>query len=218
MLLSGGGISQRGRPEEHARQGSTLRRACVRCSNTCGTPTSSGDRLTCPARGRTRPARGSAGHGGLRNAWLRGHIRVSPTGVESGSSGTLLGRQPRLRGGGDGTRAVGSLQYAASKRWRGRRTAEIWYGGANAAVNWPIGRSIGYHRARDGRIVWCVPTNLMLLDIDARGRVLLTSNDARASLLARPPVRARSELNSGMDGARHLAGRPHTAAVEPGRY
>jgi hypothetical protein len=56
---------------------------------------------------------------------------------------------------------------------------EIWYGGANDEATWPI-KAIDPDVAtpRHGRVVWYVPTNLMLLDIDARGRVLLTANDA----------------------------------------
>ena len=56
---------------------------------------------------------------------------------------------------------------------------EIWYGGANAESNWPI-KAIDpdVREPRDGRTVWYVPTDLLLLDIDASGRVLLTGNEA----------------------------------------
>ncbi len=56
---------------------------------------------------------------------------------------------------------------------------EIWYGGATAESNWPI-KAIDpdVREPRDGRTVWYVPTNLLLLDIDASGRVLLTGNEA----------------------------------------
>jgi WD40 repeat protein len=65
---------------------------------------------------------------------------------------------------------------------------EIWYGGANDEATWPI-KAIDpdVTTPRHGRVVWYVPTNLMLLDIDARGRVLLTANDA-------------AELTAGADG------------------
>jgi eukaryotic-like serine/threonine-protein kinase len=56
---------------------------------------------------------------------------------------------------------------------------EIWYGGASDETTWPI-KAIDpdVTTARHGRIIWYVPTNLMLFDIDGRGRVLLTANDA----------------------------------------
>ncbi len=56
---------------------------------------------------------------------------------------------------------------------------EIWYGGAKDETTWPI-KAIDpdVTTPRHGRIVWYVPTNLMLFDIDARGRVLLTANEA----------------------------------------
>jgi eukaryotic-like serine/threonine-protein kinase len=56
---------------------------------------------------------------------------------------------------------------------------EIWYGGATTEASWPI-RAIDPDTTvpRHGRMVWYVPTNLILLDIDARGRVLLTGNEA----------------------------------------
>ena len=56
---------------------------------------------------------------------------------------------------------------------------EIWYGGANEESTWPI-KAIDpdVTTPRHGRIIWYVPTNLMLLDIDRRGRVLLTANEA----------------------------------------
>jgi serine/threonine protein kinase len=58
---------------------------------------------------------------------------------------------------------------------------EIWYGGANEEATWPIKAiDADVTTPRYGRIVWYVPTNLMLQDIDARGRVLLTANDAAA--------------------------------------
>ena len=56
---------------------------------------------------------------------------------------------------------------------------EIWYGGATTEASWPI-KAIDPDTTvpRDGRMVWYVPSNLLLLDIDARGRVLLTGNEA----------------------------------------
>ena len=56
---------------------------------------------------------------------------------------------------------------------------EIWYGGANAESNWPIKAiDADVREPRDGRTVWYVPTDLLLLDIDASGRVLLSGNEA----------------------------------------
>ena len=54
---------------------------------------------------------------------------------------------------------------------------EIWYSGATTESNWPI-RAIDPDTfpPREGRIVWFVPHDLLVLDIDARGRVLLTGN------------------------------------------
>ena len=110
------------------------------------------------------------------------HIRVSPDGRRVGFlEHPLYGDNRGYVAVYDGARArrltpeysgVEALAWSADGR-------EIWYGGANAESNWPI-RAIDpdTNGPRDGRIVWYVPTNLLLLDIDARGRVLLTGNAA----------------------------------------
>jgi hypothetical protein len=110
------------------------------------------------------------------------HIRVSPDGRRVGFlEHPLYGDNRGYVAVYDGARArrltpeysgVEALAWSADGR-------EIWYGGANAESNWPI-RAIDPDTTgpRDGRIVWYVPTNLLLLDIDARGRVLLTGNAA----------------------------------------
>ncbi len=63
---------------------------------------------------------------------------------------------------------------------------EIWYGATSTEAHWPI-RAIDpdVTSPRDGRIVWYVPSDLLLLDIDARGRVLLTGNEAAGVMAAK---------------------------------
>jgi eukaryotic-like serine/threonine-protein kinase len=56
---------------------------------------------------------------------------------------------------------------------------EIWYSGASNDTHWKIrALDAGTRVAREGRTVWYVPRDLLVMDIDARGRVLLTGNDA----------------------------------------
>ncbi len=73
---------------------------------------------------------------------------------------------------------------------------------------------------RDGRTVWYVPSNLLVLDIDARGRVLLTGNEAggvTAGAIA-GESRDRDLLVGRIHGTRpRVARRPHRAPVGPGR-
>ena len=110
------------------------------------------------------------------------HIRVSPDGRRVGFlEHPLYGDNRGYVAVFDGTRArrlTPEYSGAEALAWSANGS-EIWYGGANAESNWPI-RAIDPDTTvpRDGRIVWYVPTNLLLLDIDARGRVLLTGNDA----------------------------------------
>jgi eukaryotic-like serine/threonine-protein kinase len=60
---------------------------------------------------------------------------------------------------------------------------EIWYGGATTETHWQIkALDPDAQVARDGRTVWYVPRDLLVLDIDARGRVLLTASEAGGAL------------------------------------
>jgi eukaryotic-like serine/threonine-protein kinase len=110
------------------------------------------------------------------------HIRVSPDGrrvgfLEHPLFGDNRGYVAVYDGKGvrrltpeyNGTEA---LAWSADGR-------EIWYGGATTEASWPIWAiDPDTTVPRHGRMVWYVPTNLLLLDIDARGRVLLTGNEA----------------------------------------
>jgi eukaryotic-like serine/threonine-protein kinase len=110
------------------------------------------------------------------------HVRVSPDGQRVGFlEHPLFGDNRGYVAVFDGKSArrltpeysgVEALAWSADGR-------EIWYGGANAESNWPI-KAIDpdVSEPRDGRTVWYVPTDLLLLDIDASGRVLLTGNEA----------------------------------------
>jgi hypothetical protein len=55
---------------------------------------------------------------------------------------------------------------------------EIWYTSATHETHWPL-KVIDpdVSAARDGRTVWYVPRDLLVMDIDARGRALLSGND-----------------------------------------
>ena len=129
------------------------------------------------------------------------HVRVSPDGRRVGFlEHPLFGDNRGYVAVYDGTRArrltpeyngVEGLAWSADGR-------EIWYGGANSESNWPI-KAIDPDATvpRDGRTVWYVPSNLLVLDIDARGRVLLTGNEARsvtAGAAAGMPSDRRLEL------------------------
>jgi eukaryotic-like serine/threonine-protein kinase len=60
---------------------------------------------------------------------------------------------------------------------------EIWYSGATTDTHWKIKAVDADARvARDGRTVWYVPRDLLVLDIDSHGRVLLTGSDAGGAL------------------------------------
>ena len=110
------------------------------------------------------------------------HIRVSPDGRRVGFlEHPLFGDNRGYVAIYDGTKTrrltpeysgTEALAWSADGR-------EIWYGAATAEAVWPI-KAIDPDTTvpRDGRTVWYVPTNLLLLDIDARGRVLLTGNEA----------------------------------------
>jgi serine/threonine protein kinase/Tol biopolymer transport system component len=108
------------------------------------------------------------------------HVRVSPDGQRVGFlEHPLFGDNRGYVAVYDGKAArrltpeytgLEALAWSADGR-------EIWYCGATTESNWPI-RAIDADTVepRDGRIVWYVPHDLLVLDIDARGRVLLTGN------------------------------------------
>ena len=112
------------------------------------------------------------------------HVRVSPDGQRVAFlEHPLFGDNRGYVALYDGTRTrrltpeyggVEALAWSADGR-------EIWYSAATTESNWPI-KAIDPTTAepRDGRTVWYVPSNLLVLDIDARGRVLLTGNEANA--------------------------------------
>jgi WD40 repeat protein len=60
--------------------------------------------------------------------------------------------------------------------------SEIWFSGGNEAI-WKL-LAIDAHATtpRAGRVVWLVPADLEIHDIDARGRVLLTGNELSGPL------------------------------------
>jgi eukaryotic-like serine/threonine-protein kinase len=112
------------------------------------------------------------------------HIRVSPDGQRVGFlEHPLFGDNRGYVAVYDGERArrltpeysgLEALAWSADGR-------EIWYSGAMTEPHWPI-RAIDPDTSepREGRIVWYVPHDLLVLDIDARGRVLLTGSEATA--------------------------------------
>jgi hypothetical protein len=61
--------------------------------------------------------------------------------------------------------------------------SEIWYGGATTETHWQI-KAIDPNTfaPREGRVVWYVPRDLIVQDIDARGRVLLTASETGGAL------------------------------------
>ena len=123
------------------------------------------------------------------------HVRVSPDGqrvgfLEHPFFGDNRGYVAVFDGKGARRltpeyRGVEALAWSADGR-------ELWYGGANAEPNWPI-KAIDpdVREPREGRTVWYVPTNLVLLDIDASGRVLLTGNEATGLTVGSTTVDSR---------------------------
>jgi hypothetical protein len=62
---------------------------------------------------------------------------------------------------------------------------EIWYCGATNEAAWPLWAiDADLTAPRAGRLIWHVPQNLLLLDIDRRGRVLLTGVDGSNAAFA----------------------------------
>jgi Tol biopolymer transport system component len=62
---------------------------------------------------------------------------------------------------------------------------EIWYSAATNEAAWPLWAiDADAPSPRAGRLVWYVPQNLLLLDIDRRGRVLLTGVEASNAAIA----------------------------------
>ena len=112
------------------------------------------------------------------------HVRVSPDGRQVGFLEHPLFGDNRgyvaLYDGKTTRRLTPEYNGVEALAWSadGR---EIWYGGALPEAHWPI-KAIdpGVTSPRDGRTIWYVPSDLLLLDIDSRGRVLLTGNDAGA--------------------------------------
>jgi Tol biopolymer transport system component len=110
------------------------------------------------------------------------HIRVSPDGKRVGFlEHPLYGDNRGYLAVYDG-RAVRRLtpEYSGVEAlaWSGDGR-EIWYSAATLETHWPI-KAIDPEGTvpRDGRIVWYVPRDLLVQDIDTRGRVLLTGNEA----------------------------------------
>jgi eukaryotic-like serine/threonine-protein kinase len=70
--------------------------------------------------------------------------------------------------------------------------AEIWYGAAIHEVHWPIKAIDADERVpQEGRTVWYVPRDLILQDVDERGRVLVTGHDASGVIAGGGPGQAR---------------------------
>ena len=165
---SDGGISRRGRRTVRSRGRGSSVRARGRCSSTCATPTS------CPATA-SRSSGASTGCDQLevpqgtvvfQTPGYISHVRVSPDGRRVGFlEHPLFGDNRGYVAVYDG-KAVRRLtpEYSGTEAlaWSadGR---EIWYGGANAEASWPI-RAIDPDTTvpRHGRMVWYVPTNLLL--------------------------------------------------------
>ena len=59
---------------------------------------------------------------------------------------------------------------------------EVWYSGSNDEIWQLLAADAGATAPREGRVVWHVPDNLLLHDIDARGRILLAANELSGSL------------------------------------
>jgi hypothetical protein len=76
---------------------------------------------------------------------------------------------------------------------------EIWYSGATSDTHWKI-KSVDANAqsARDGRTVWYVPRDLLVLDIDSHGHVLVTGSDAGGALAGAAAGETRErDLNYG---------------------
>src|SRR6185436_1864095 len=58
---------------------------------------------------------------------------------------------------------------------------ELWFGGTNVEPNWTILAVGADARDAEPRQVWSTPGNLVPLDIDARGRLLVSSNTVGGS-------------------------------------
>jgi eukaryotic-like serine/threonine-protein kinase len=73
---------------------------------------------------------------------------------------------------------VEALAWSATGR-------EIWYSGTTSEVQWPI-RAIDAdtEAPNDGRVVWYVPSDALVQDIDAHGRVLIVNAETTGALMA----------------------------------
>ena len=107
------------------------------------------------------------------------HMRVSPDGQRVGFLEHPLYGDNRghvaVYENGKARRLTTEQSGAEGLAWS-RDGSELWFTGGNEAA-WKL-LAVDAHATtpRDGRLVWFVPTDLEIMDIDARGRVLLTNN------------------------------------------
>ncbi len=152
-------------------------------------------------------------------------VRVSPDGKRVGFiEHPLFGDNRGYINVYDGSKArrlTPEYSGAESLAWSsdGR---EIWYSAATNEAAWPLWAIDADATApRAGRLVWYVPQNLLLLDIDRRGRVLLTGVEASNAAIAVTgdgPARTRVRVEQLDRPGACLARRARAAALEPGRH
>ena len=113
------------------------------------------------------------------------HIRVSPDGqsvgfLEHPMYGDNRGHVALYQQGK--TRRLSTEQSGLEGLAWSRDGREIWSTGGNASIWKLLAYDAGATTPQDGRVVWYVPTQLEILDVDARGRVLLTANELSGPL------------------------------------
>jgi eukaryotic-like serine/threonine-protein kinase len=113
------------------------------------------------------------------------HIRVSPDGqrvgfLEHPMYGDNRGHVALYENGK--ARRLSTEQSGLEGLAWSRDGREIWCTGGNASIWKLLAFDARTTSPNDGRVVWFVPTQLEILDIDARGRVLLTANELSGPL------------------------------------
>ena len=129
------------------------------------------------------------------------HMRVSPDGQRVGFLEHPLYGDNRghvaVENGGTTRRLTPEASGFEGLAWS-RDGREIWYSGSNEQIWKVLAVDARASTPREGRVVWYVPRDLEVLDIDARGRVLLTANDLNGPLRGATAGDARDrDLGSG---------------------
>lgn len=130
------------------------------------------------------------------------HIRVSPDGqrvafLEHPMYGDNRGHVAIYENGK--MRRLTTEQSGLEGLAWSRDANEIWFTGGNESVWKILAVDARATTPGEGRLVWFVPTDLQIQDIDPRGRVLLTSNELSGPLRGAMSIGQR-ELDLGWNG------------------